>query len=146
MTVELDVLDIFSGVDDVKHEWGFVSFAFASWTECSCGYRPDSQEEYNQHSKENGIDIHEPIEKRRAALKPVTYDVNPIYDGVDSKAIVRHTSMVAAVRDMVSLIQGEIDKTEKTIRGWHIQYNDDKTVDPPYAEYVLPDEKKEDAV
>jgi hypothetical protein len=33
------------------HEWGYVSFNFASWTECSCGFRPQSQEEFDAHSQ-----------------------------------------------------------------------------------------------
>lgn len=36
-----------------KHQWGYVSFSYASWTECSlCGLRPVTEDEFNQENKE----------------------------------------------------------------------------------------------
>lgn len=32
-----------------EHAWGCISFNYASWTECDCGYRPESQEDMDNH-------------------------------------------------------------------------------------------------
>lgn len=37
----------------MKHEWFEVSFTYASWVECTCGFRPDSEAAMAQHSREN---------------------------------------------------------------------------------------------
>ena len=31
------------------HEWRQVSFSWGSWIECSCGFRPESQEQMDEH-------------------------------------------------------------------------------------------------
>lgn len=33
------------------HEWREVSFSWGGWIECSCGYRPESQEDMDNHIK-----------------------------------------------------------------------------------------------
>ena len=32
------------------HKWAEVSFNYASWIECSCGYRPHSQQDMDAHA------------------------------------------------------------------------------------------------
>ena len=33
----------------VTHEWVEVQFSYGGWIECSCGYRPESQEDMDNH-------------------------------------------------------------------------------------------------
>lgn len=33
------------------HEWVEVTFSYAGWIECSCGFRPQSQEDMDRHVK-----------------------------------------------------------------------------------------------
>jgi hypothetical protein len=33
-----------------EHEWRYVQFNYASWTECSCGYVPDTEELFYIHT------------------------------------------------------------------------------------------------
>ena len=35
----------------MKHEWFVVQFSYAEWTECSCGYRPNTEAEYAAHGE-----------------------------------------------------------------------------------------------
>jgi hypothetical protein len=35
--------------DEKTHEWVLVEFVFGSWTECICGFVPQSQEEMDAH-------------------------------------------------------------------------------------------------
>lgn len=39
----------------MEHEWFEAQFVFGSWIECTCGFRPDSHEEFNTHSKDHNI-------------------------------------------------------------------------------------------
>lgn len=32
-----------------EHAWYFVSFVYAGWTECLCGFRPTSQSDMDTH-------------------------------------------------------------------------------------------------
>jgi hypothetical protein len=139
--MEVVVLDIFAKDPTVKHEWQFVqsSYGYAGWSECSCGYHPNDQEEMDNHSAEVGMDI--PGERGEVPNVPVTYDVNPVYDGVNSSDIIRHTSMVAAIRDMVDIVKTTREADDGLVYGWHIQYNDG-TNNRPYAEYLLADDEK----
>lgn len=41
---------------DEKHEWFFVQFNYAGWTECECGFEPDDQAEFDKHTEEYGIE------------------------------------------------------------------------------------------
>lgn len=41
------------------HSWVLVSFSYGQWTECLCGYRPESQEDMDSHiaPTSNGKDL-----------------------------------------------------------------------------------------
>lgn len=39
---------------DADHEWFEVGFSYAGWIECKCGYRPQSQEDMDNHGGSNG--------------------------------------------------------------------------------------------
>lgn len=32
-----------------QHEWFVASFSYATWTECACGYRPQDQNDMDNH-------------------------------------------------------------------------------------------------
>lgn len=34
-----------------KHEWFEMRFNYGGWIECSCGFSPASQEEFDQHER-----------------------------------------------------------------------------------------------
>lgn len=38
-----------------EHDWFIVQFSHGSWIECRCGYRPNSQEEMDDHYMPEGV-------------------------------------------------------------------------------------------
>lgn len=42
------------GVPVLVHGWFYVEYSYAGWTECECGFRPDSQEEMDAHIPPEG--------------------------------------------------------------------------------------------
>ena len=36
------------------HEWAEIQFSYATWIECSCGYCPQSQQDMDNHSAQEG--------------------------------------------------------------------------------------------
>lgn len=36
----------------MNHEWRYVQFVFSSWTECSCGFEPKDEDEFNAHTQQ----------------------------------------------------------------------------------------------
>lgn len=38
--------------EKMSHEWVEIQFSYDGWIECSCGYRPESQDEMDTHDKD----------------------------------------------------------------------------------------------
>jgi hypothetical protein len=41
---------------ETTHKWINVGFSYASWTECTCGYQPNSQNEMDTHINRENTD------------------------------------------------------------------------------------------
>jgi len=42
-----------NGRTDIAHAWFEAQFAFSSWIQCTCGYRPHSQDEMDAHGPDD---------------------------------------------------------------------------------------------
>lgn len=36
---------------EIKHEWIEIQFIFDGWIECTCGFRPNSQKDMDNHDE-----------------------------------------------------------------------------------------------